>query len=68
MEKNNIEQKRHTLAHLLCAVILEKYPDARPTIGPAIDNGFYYDFDFPTTKPTEKDLKDIEKAMKKPKS
>lgn len=65
MKKNNIEQKRHTLAHLLCAVILEKYPDVRPTIGPSIDNGFYYDFDFPTTKPTEKDLKDIEKAMKK---
>jgi threonyl-tRNA synthetase len=65
MEKNILEQKRHTLAHLLCAVILEKYPDAKPTIGPAIDNGFYYDFDFPTTKPNEKDLKDLEKAMRK---
>lgn len=43
---NPIEAKRHTLAHLLAAVIQTKYPHAKPTIGPAIENGFYYDFDF----------------------
>jgi threonyl-tRNA synthetase len=43
---------------------LELYPNALPTIGPAIDNGFYYDFEFPTPI-TESDLKDIEKRMRK---
>lgn len=45
MSENNIEQIRHSLAHLLSAAVLEIYPDAKNTIGPAIDNGFYYDFD-----------------------
>lgn len=57
---------RHTLAHLLAAAVLELYPNALPTIGPAIDNGFYYDFQFqPEQKPNEDDLKDIEKRMRK---
>jgi threonyl-tRNA synthetase len=42
----HIEHRRHTLAHLLAAAVRELYPYALPTIGPAIDNGFYYDFDF----------------------
>ena len=45
--------KRHTLAHLLAAAIKEMYPEAKPTIGPAIDNGFYYDFDFGGNAPGE---------------
>lgn len=58
--------KRHTLAHLLAAAILEHYPNAKPTIGPAIDNGFYYDFEFsPENKPTDNDLQKIEKTMRK---
>ncbi|MEK7120613.1 MAG: threonine--tRNA ligase [Patescibacteria group bacterium] len=64
-DKNNIEQVRHSLAHLLAYSVLEMYPDASPTIGPAIDNGFYYDFEFPTKKPGEEDLVKIEKLMKK---
>ncbi len=56
--------KRHTLAHLLAAAVLELYPDAKPTIGPAIDNGFYYDFEF-SAPIAESDLKDIEKKMRK---
>lgn len=60
-----LEYKRHTLAHLLAAAILELYPDAKRTIGPAIDDGFYFDFDFPTDKPTEKDFPKIEKVMRK---
>jgi len=56
--------KRHTLAHLLAAAVLELHSDAKATIGPAIDNGFYYDFEF--AKPiVEADLKDIEKRMRK---
>ena len=56
--------KRHTLAHLLAAAIQEMYPNAKPTIGPAIDNGFYYDFDFGGNAPGEDDLKKIEKKMR----
>jgi threonyl-tRNA synthetase len=55
---------RHTLAHLMAAAVLELYPDALPTIGPSIDNGFYYDFQFKTPI-AETDLKDIEKRMRK---
>ncbi len=65
-EISPIETKRHTLAHLLAAAVLELYPGTKPTIGPAIDNGFYYDFEFPAeNRPTDADLKDIEKRMRK---
>ncbi len=60
-----LEHKRHTLAHLLAAAVLEMYPDAKRTIGPAIDSGFYFDFEFPTEKPSEQDLKKIEARMRK---
>lgn len=62
----SLEEKRHTLAHLLAAAVREKYPHAKPTIGPAIDNGFYYDFDFSGgEKPGEENFKEIEKSMYK---
>lgn len=61
----SLEEKRHTLAHLLAAAVLEMYPDAKRTIGPAIDNGFYFDFEFPTDRPTEESLKKIEARMRK---
>jgi threonyl-tRNA synthetase len=68
-EKPNEEQLhkiRHSLSHLLAAVVLKKYPEAILAIGPAIDNGFYYDFDLPEgQKISEDDLKDLEKSMKK---
>lgn len=61
-----LEHKRHTLAHLLAAAVLEKYPDAKLTLGPAIDNGFYYDIDFSSgNTPGDSDLKDLQKRMKK---
>ncbi len=61
-----IEHIRHTLAHLLAAAIREQYPHAKPTIGPAVDNGFYYDFDFSAGEiPGEQHLAKIEKAMRK---
>jgi len=57
---------RHTLAHLLASAILELYPETKTTIGPSIDNGFYYDFEFaPESKPTEADFEKIENLMKK---
>lgn len=55
---------RHTLAHLLAAAVLELYPNTKPSIGPTIDNGFYYDFEF-AEPVTAEALKDIEKKMRK---
>lgn len=55
---------RHTLAHLLAAAVLELYPKTKPSIGPTIDNGFYYDFEF-AEPVTAEALKDIEKKMRK---
>jgi len=65
MEKQ-LEHKRHTLAHLLAAAVLDQYPHAKLTLGPAIDTGFYYDIDFSAGEaPGESDLKTIQKSMKK---
>ena len=62
-EKNeNLVQKRHSLAHLLAAAVLELYPEAKNTIGPAIDNGFYYAFD--NLKISDADLPRIEEKMR----
>ncbi|MEK7106181.1 MAG: threonine--tRNA ligase, partial [Patescibacteria group bacterium] len=58
---NNI---RHSLAHLLAAAIMELYPDTKRTIGPAIDNGFYFDFEF-STPISDSDFPKIEKTMRK---
>lgn len=54
---------RHSLAHIMAQAVTERYPDARPTIGPPIDNGFYYDF--AVAQPfTPEDLQAFEKRMK----
>ena len=53
----------HSSAHVLAQTILELYPQAKLTIGPAIENGFYYDVDFGDHSITEKELKDIEKKF-----
>lgn len=55
---------RHTLAHLLAASVLTDYPTAKLTLGPAIDNGFYYDIDFMDAKVSDTDLEKIEAIMK----
>ena len=64
MENNQkLEHIRHSFAHLLAAAVLEIYPDAKNSIGPAIEKGFYYDFEF--SKPiSDENLKDIEKKMR----
>ena len=53
----------HSSAHLLAQAIVEFYPNAKLTIGPAIDKGFYYDVDFGDDKFTEADFAKVEKAM-----
>ncbi|MCI8749748.1 MAG: threonine--tRNA ligase [Lachnospiraceae bacterium] len=54
---------RHTCAHVMAEAVQNLYPEAKLTIGPAIDNGFYYDFDMPSL--SREDLDNIEKEMKK---
>lgn len=68
---------RHTSAHVMAMAVQQTFPEAQVTIGPWIDNGFYYDFYFPETtdsetgevvpsrKLTDQDLKKIKKAMDK---
>lgn len=62
MEKERLDSIRHSAAHLLAAAVLELYPDAKRTIGPAIENGFYYDFEFASPL-SEDDLPKIEQKM-----
>jgi len=54
---------RHSTAHVMAEAVLEKFPTAKIAIGPAIDDGFYYDFDLPRAL-TPEDLQDLEKRMK----
>ena len=55
---------RHTASHMLAQAVKKLYPDAKLAIGPAIDNGFYYDFDL-KHRFTDEDFPAIEKEMKK---
>jgi len=63
MQPENIEHIRHSLAHLLAAAVLKHFPDTNPTLGPAIENGFYYDFEFQNPL-KESDLEKIESTMR----
>ena len=62
--QENLEKMRHSLSHVLAAAVTELYPTAKFGIGPAIDNGFYYDIDFGDTKISDADLAKIEKKMR----
>lgn len=63
-KQEQLAHLRHSAAHLLAAAVLELYPTALPTIGPATDEGFYYDFDFGDQSVSEHDLAAIEKKMR----
>jgi threonyl-tRNA synthetase len=64
MSDTTIANKRHSLAHVLLMAVKHHYPHALPTIGPVIENGFYYDIDFGVEgKPSAEDLKKIESSM-----
>ncbi|MEK7470747.1 MAG: threonine--tRNA ligase, partial [Patescibacteria group bacterium] len=58
-----MDNLRHSCAHLLAAAVMELWPETLRTIGPAIENGFYYDFDFGSIKIAEVDFPKIEKKM-----
>lgn len=65
-DPEGLELVRHDAAHVMATAVQELYPGTKVSIGPAIDNGFYYDFDFPEdVKITEAELPAIEAAMKK---
>ncbi len=65
-DPEGLELIRHDAAHVMATAVQELYPGTKVTIGPAIENGFYYDFDFPEdVKITDADLPAIEAAMKK---
>lgn len=57
-----LPELRHTAAHVLAYAVQDLFPDAHPTIGPSIENGFYYDFDRKTPF-TPEDLERLEKRM-----
>lgn len=62
----SLQMVRHSCAHVMAEAVLNLFPGTRIAIGPAIDNGFYYDFDFPADhKPSEADFALIEKEMRR---
>ncbi|MFA6306215.1 MAG: threonine--tRNA ligase [Patescibacteria group bacterium] len=64
-EKNDkLEIMRHSLSHIMAAAVAKLYPKAKFAIGPAVDNGFYYDVDFGKIKISDGDLTKIEAEMK----
>jgi threonyl-tRNA synthetase len=63
MNEQQLEQLRHSTSHLLAAAVTSLWPETKPTLGPAIENGFYYDFDFGDTKISEEDFPRIEAKM-----
>jgi threonyl-tRNA synthetase len=62
-EESQLYKIRHSAAHVMAQAILEMFPEAKYTIGPPVENGFYYDFDLPRNL-TPEDLEQIEKRMR----
>ncbi len=63
-ESEHLNNLRHSCAHLLAAAVMELWPNTKRTIGPAIEDGFYYDFDFGDVKVSETDFPKIEEKMR----
>ncbi len=62
-EESQLYRIRHSAAHIMAQAVLEFYPGAKYTIGPPVENGFYYDFELPEPI-TQEDLEKIEKRMR----
>ena len=62
-KNGRLERIRHSTSHVMAQAVLEKFPGAKFAIGPAIEDGFYYDFDLPRPL-TPDDLAEIEARMK----
>ena len=63
-EDSELYKIRHSTAHVMAQAVMEMFPEAKYTIGPPVENGFYYDFDLPRTL-TPEDLKKIQKRTRK---
>ncbi len=64
MKNDNIEQKRHSISHIMALAVKELWPEVKFGIGPSIDNGFYYDLDFSKISVGDDDLEKIEGKMR----
>ena len=64
VSSSEVEKMRHSLSHVLAAAVRELYPTTTFGVGPAIENGFYYDIDFGGEKVSDADLEKIEKKMR----
>ena len=64
MKSVDIAVKRHSLAHILAMAVVELYPEARISTGPATETGFYYNIDFGDNKVGEENLQKIEEKMR----
>jgi threonyl-tRNA synthetase len=62
-EESYMYKIRHSAAHVMAQAVLEMFPDGKVSIGPPVENGFYYDFDLPRNL-TPEDLQAIEKRMR----
>jgi threonyl-tRNA synthetase len=62
-EDSDLYRVRHSAAHVMAQAVVEIFPEAKYTIGPPVENGFYYDFDLPRPL-TPEDLQTIEKRMR----
>jgi threonyl-tRNA synthetase len=62
-EESQLYKIRHSAAHIMAQAVLEKFPEAKYTIGPPVENGFYYDFDLPAPLSAD-DLPALEKRMR----
>ena len=62
-EESHLYKIRHSAAHVMAQAVMEMFPDGKVTIGPPVENGFYYDFDLPRNL-TPEDLEAIEKRMR----
>jgi threonyl-tRNA synthetase len=62
-EESQLYKIRHSVAHVMAQAVLEMFPEGKITIGPPVENGFYYDFDLPRNL-TPEDLEQIEKRMR----
>jgi threonyl-tRNA synthetase len=60
---DNLQAMRHSLAHIMATAVEQRWPDAKFGVGPAVDNGFYYDIDLGDNSLSEDDLADLEKRM-----
>jgi len=64
-KEEKLFKMRHSLAHIMAAAVQRIYPDAKFGVGPAINDGFYYDIDLGDNKISENNFGKIEKAMRR---